>query len=542
MRLSTLQRQNRVIPIDPNKHRELIADFESLCQRAGMCKPIRLFMTEVTDRPYVLGTLHPAVVLPKVQLASTDRIRMQAILAHEIAHIERRDLFWNWLPALVHTLFYFLPPIWLANREWQVAQEIACDEAAILYTQIDVAVYGGMLVDMVATRQSIAPNVPKIATVGIVETAHTLKRRLIAMKSVRPISRRTLMVAGTLSAMLAVPALLPWRVVAQEAGKERILIISNRNERHRLAIFTLNPDTGQVAELKHEPMPEFEVVDGPDKKPVLKPIAAHPDAFEIDPVWSPDHKQIAFTRMVLDKGVKGGIRANIYTMNADGTNGKEITHFSDGLRAGSPAWSPDGKYIVFTLIAPEKDAQDGISSTVMVTDFTGFWPVDNGAWPSWSHDGKRVIYSGYVNNKSLLPDLYEAKFTGADAGKKKLVSGAIQPTLSPDGKRLAYLSVQHNGKVNKIDNIYIANADGSQARQLTHFQDMKPTGLQWASDSNHIYFTRPSSSNQNRDGNGNKNRALCWIYRIDTDGNNLKVVTNGDAMDYIGTVPMQNKR
>src|SRR4030095_8476680 len=116
----------------------LAADFEGLCRRFGVRRPITLLVTKACDRPYVLGVIHPAIILPAELLAKSDRAGLRAVLAHEIAHVHRKDLLWNWLPAVAHALFFFCPLVWLANREWQLTQEIACDEMAVLNTRTDV--------------------------------------------------------------------------------------------------------------------------------------------------------------------------------------------------------------------------------------------------------------------------------------------------------------------------------------------------------------------------------------------------------------------
>src|SRR6185369_7852132 len=132
--------------------------------------------------------------------------------AHELAHLKRRDLPWGWVPALNHLLFYFHPLVWLAAREWRLAQEMACDELAVRATQMPAADYGEMLLK-VATQPRPWPQ-PGLATVGGRESPRTLLRRLNAMHDFRPTpGRRSLMTTGAL-AVLALAALVPWRLTA----------------------------------------------------------------------------------------------------------------------------------------------------------------------------------------------------------------------------------------------------------------------------------------------------------------------------------------
>jgi len=61
-----------------------------------------------------------------------------------------------------------------------------------------------------------------------------------------------------------------------------------------------------------------------------------------DPVWSPDGSKISF-----GSDSEGGGKVNIVTINADGTNRQQVTHFSSPIEAGDNSWTTDGKYIAF---------------------------------------------------------------------------------------------------------------------------------------------------------------------------------------------------
>jgi beta-lactamase regulating signal transducer with metallopeptidase domain len=515
-----------VAPLHSTVHAALAADFARLCQRCGIRRPIALLVTTASNRPYVFGVVRPAIVLPADLLEGPDHNGLPAVLAHEVAHVQRKDLLWNWLPTLAHALFFFCPFVWLANREWQLAQEIACDEMAVLNTRAEVADYGEMLVRMVAPNWRASR--PSISMLGIVETPQTLKRRLIAMKFIRPISRRKLVLAGVACVALVLFGIVPWQVVAQGARANRILFVSNRMDTHRFRIFAMDPDGSHVVRLTHDPLPESEVISAANGKNTLRPVATHRNAMELDPVWSPDGKQIAFTLAVSEKlEPDASVKMNLYVMNADGSGCKEVTHYAYGLQATSPAWSPDGKYLAFTLQSRENDAPGGMSSAVCVTDFTGFWPVAPGMWPSWTADSKEVRYSAFADRTGTTTDLYEANMAGAGFGRKKLLEGVRQGVFSPDGTRLAYLSIKSEPNGDKIGNIVVSNADGSQPKQVTQLHDTGPVGFQWSADGRQIYFTRPTSPDATQVVN-------YQIYAMDADGSHLQALTKGDAPDYLG--------
>jgi hypothetical protein len=177
--------------------------------------------------PLLVGMIRPAVIIPRG--IEADRLNM--MLAHELAHVKRRDLAWGWLPALCHVLFFFHPLLWLTRRESLLAQEMACDELALRHTGASPAAYGNMLVDF------IAANMPRRAfgALGICETPRNLKRRIIAMKTI-DLKNRALMIV---LAGIAVTAMLPWRIVAQDKPDDaarRIQQLEKENAQLREAL------------------------------------------------------------------------------------------------------------------------------------------------------------------------------------------------------------------------------------------------------------------------------------------------------------------
>lgn len=156
------------------------------------------------------GVLKPTILLPSDWLASAE-VDMELMLAHELAHQKRRDLAWNWLLLIGQTLFWFHPLVWLGAREWQTAQEIACDALAVRSTSTPVATYGAMLMKIALSPRVTGPET--LFMVGVGERYATLHRRLSAMKhfTARAESGRAVLLCGALGLGL----LVPWRVTAR---------------------------------------------------------------------------------------------------------------------------------------------------------------------------------------------------------------------------------------------------------------------------------------------------------------------------------------
>ncbi len=105
-------------------------------------------------------------------------------------------------------------------------------------------------------------------------------------------------------------------------------------------------------------------------------------AFDWQPTWSPDGRQIAFTS---DRSGSW----QIYTMSVDGSNVKRLTNSPGDNR--DPAWSPDGRYLAFVST---RDRAWEIYT--MRVDGTGVMRLTHSTainqTPSWSPDGKQIFY------------------------------------------------------------------------------------------------------------------------------------------------------
>ncbi len=172
-------------------------------------------------------------------------------------------------------------------------------------------------------------------------------------------------------------------------------------------------------------------------------------AWNMQPVFSPDGKTIAFTS---DRD--GG--DNIWLMNTDGSEPRAVTNETFRL-LNSPAWSPDGQFIVarkhFTAsrsLGAGEVWQYHISggNGVMLTERQND-QKDLGE-PAFSRDGKYIYFSQddtpgktFHYSKDSESGIYVIKRFERETGKiEELLGGAggaIRPTPSPDGKYLAYI-------------------------------------------------------------------------------------------------------
>ena len=152
---------------------------------------------------------------------------------------------------------------------------------------------------------------------------------------------------------------------------------------------------------------------------------------DFSPAWSPNGKQIVF------KSYRNGDqRPEIYVMDADGSNQLRLTHHP-GWDV-DPDWSPDGNQIAFSSDRHGDPNKFGIF--VMDTDGSNVRHVrDFGRSPKWSPDGKWILFRN--------GDIYAIRPDGTDLWRVLEQKPDIVIHLggwSPDRKRIVYKETLHN--------------------------------------------------------------------------------------------------
>lgn len=145
--------------------------------RWGARPPPRLCLSSYVESPLLTGLWRPTIVLPSSIQEDFDAADIRLMLAHELAHHSRRDLLWNWLPAIVRVLFFFHPLVWLLIRCWSDAQEAACDECLIQRGLVQPAEYGRLLLKLACRKSSGGPPLP--AATCVLGAYHNLERRIL---------------------------------------------------------------------------------------------------------------------------------------------------------------------------------------------------------------------------------------------------------------------------------------------------------------------------------------------------------------------------
>jgi imidazolonepropionase-like amidohydrolase/Tol biopolymer transport system component len=237
---------------------------------------------------------------------------------------------------------------------------------------------------------------------------------------------------------------------------------------------------------------------GGEAKPLAQGIA-----WQMQPVYSPDGKYIAFT-----SDEDGG--DNVWIMNADGTNPHAITTETFRL-LNSPAWSPDSQYLVarkhFTgtrsLGAGEVwmfhvAGGEGVKLTERPNE-----QKDLGE-PAYSPDGRYIYFSQdatpgktFHYSKDSVKGIYKIKRYDTQTGDIEVLiegtGGAIRPTPSPDGKTLAY--IKRDGFQSTLYSLDLKSGEETKLYDKLD-RDMQETWaihgvyptMSWTKDNKHIVF------------------------------------------------------
>ena len=196
-----------------------------MCQeegrRLGVLRFPRLHLSSQVESPLLVGVWRPSIILPDQRNQTFDEAELRLMLAHELTHLRRHDLAWNWLPTVATWLFFFNPLVWLMVRRWSEAQEAACDEVLIQQRVAQPADYGRLLLKLSALSSLDAR--PGLTAAGVLGAYRNLERRILTMARVKPFSARRLAIAACLLSLTGIIALIPWRLVAYEVKSEQQL-------------------------------------------------------------------------------------------------------------------------------------------------------------------------------------------------------------------------------------------------------------------------------------------------------------------------------
>jgi len=225
----------------------------------------------------------------------------------------------------------------------------------------------------------------------------------------------------------------------------------------------------------------------------------------VQPQWSPNGQLIAYWGIDLDS------HRDIWVAPASGGQGVRITR--DEHLNWNPVWSPDGNYLYF---CSNRGGSTGIWR-VPVKESTGETrgapelvrtPAPYTGHLSFSRDGRRLAYVHQVTTGQIRMVRFDPVREAAISEPREIAEsakGASRPTLSPDGKWLAFNTSERQ------EDLIVVAADGGLTRQLTS-GEARNRGPRWSPDGKRIAFFSTRSGD--------------WeIWTVDPDGGDLRQIT-----------------
>lgn len=102
-----------------------------LIARMRIARPVAFFVSSRVTAPIVFGHVKPVVLVPAAVLAGLTPSQLEAIFAHELAHVRRHDYLVNLLQTVIETVFFYHPAVWWVSRQVRQSREECCDDIAV---------------------------------------------------------------------------------------------------------------------------------------------------------------------------------------------------------------------------------------------------------------------------------------------------------------------------------------------------------------------------------------------------------------------------
>jgi len=260
------------------------------------------------------------------------------------------------------------------------------------------------------------------------------------------------------------------------------------------------------------------------------------------PRWSSDGKRILYVA----EGEPRGPQIFVRWIDTDGP-ATQITHATE--KVADARWSPDGKWIAFSMFVPEKDTwtismptapqgahwtaaprvveslhyrqdqigflEDGHNHLFVVSAeggaprrlTTGSWGVGAGELRSavpleWTPDSKSIVFE---SDRTSGADLH---YKTSQLLVAEVATGAIRdlvarpgswgrPAVSPDGRTVAFTGYPQSNRTHSVADLYVIPFAGGDMRKISGDYDRDPLTLRWSPDSTGIYFDADDHGSRN---------------------------------------------
>jgi Tol biopolymer transport system component len=189
-------------------------------------------------------------------------------------------------------------------------------------------------------------------------------------------------------------------------------------------------------------------------------------------------------------------RYQLFTIRPDETQNTQVTHLKGG--AFGPDWSPDGKLIAFTYETPPANGSVGLISArgkgFREVTPTAPEPQPKHVWngnPAFSPDGKSIVF---VRNQGPADSgIWMMRRDGSGLRRvtrnpfvRNWDGGDVAPSVSPDGRRIAFVRIE---KAEKLQALFVVRTNGTGLRQVTPYSLEVAIKVDWSPDGKLLVLT-----------------------------------------------------
>jgi Tol biopolymer transport system component len=265
----------------------------------------------------------------------------------------------------------------------------------------------------------------------------------------------------------------------------------------------------------------------------LRPVSLDPNVRHATPAWSPDGRYLVMS-------VGGGEEllepAHLWILDLETGETRQLTQ--GDARDHLPSWSPDGSTIVFI----KHDLPIGSAPSTLYSirlDGTGLTQLTDGrsqtTAASWSPDGRQLAFA---SDREGPWQLYLMDADGTNVQRIETGTGNVVPAWSPDGRTIAYMSGVDEGNFD----VHTFDLQAGETRQLTDSPAFDGDA-DWSPDGSRIVFItergrRSEVYTMNADGSDQRN--LSSISGL--AGIGAKWSPDGSQIVFFGLLPLHEHR
>jgi beta-lactamase regulating signal transducer with metallopeptidase domain len=179
-----------------------------IARKLSVSSPVKVLESSLVSVPTAVGWLRPAILLPASAFTGLTPQQLEAVLAHELAHIRRNDYLVNVLQTGVETLLFYHPAVWWVSRQIRAEREHVCDDMAVRLTG-DAMTYARALTRIERLRTTA----PRLAMAADGGSLRTRVSRLVEgsprPRHLSPLLVGLFLAVATLTTMVCARAVLP---------------------------------------------------------------------------------------------------------------------------------------------------------------------------------------------------------------------------------------------------------------------------------------------------------------------------------------------